>query len=113
MFANDRTLCERLGALVAQEGVVAIVVGMPYAPDGGKGVKGQEVEEFIAELRRHTPVTVTTWDESSTSVDAVRAMIASGLGRKRRREKGRTDEMAACLILQEYLDAAARSTQTP
>lgn len=101
---NDGALLDRLADLAAAEDVRLIVVGMPYAPDGGLGRKGREVEEFVERLRMRTPVPVTTWDESGTSVAAQGALREAGMRKGRRREKGRTDEMAARLLLQEYMD---------
>jgi putative Holliday junction resolvase len=101
---NDGSIPDRIAEIVLNENVRLIVVGMPYAPDGGLGEKGREVVGFIEELRLRTPVPVTTWDESFTSVDAQGALRAAGMRKSRRKEKGRTDEMAARLLLQEYMD---------
>jgi len=49
-------------------------------------------------------VDIDTWDESYSSVNAHRAFIETGMKRKKRQEKKRVDEMAARLMLQEYLD---------
>jgi putative Holliday junction resolvase len=103
-LANDATLLDRLAEIVRVEEVVRVVVGMPYAPDGGKGGKASEVEAFIEKLRGHVRVVIDTWDESFTSVDAQRAFIETGMKRKKRRQKPRVDEMAARLMLQEYLN---------
>lgn len=102
---NDGTLLERLVALITAEGVTLVVVGLPYAPDGGKGAKAREVDGFIAQLKLHHAVPVVEWDESFTSVEAHRAIIASGKRRKKRRDKGAVDVMAARLLLQQFLDA--------
>lgn len=103
-LANDASLLGRLAEMVRGQEVVRVVVGMPYAPDGGKGAKAAEVEAFIEQLRTHVPVAIDTWDESFTSVDAHRAFIETGMKRKKRRQKPRVDEMAARLMLQEYLN---------
>jgi putative Holliday junction resolvase len=103
-FTNDGSLLARLADMIREQDVVRVVVGMPYAPDGGKGAKAAEVETFIDELRRHVRVAIDTWDESFTSVDAHRAFRETGMKRKKRRQKPRVDEMAARLLLQEYLN---------
>jgi len=101
---NDAQLLERLKGIVEKEGAAMIVVGMPYSADGGKGGKAMEVEEFITRLRGAVAVEIDTWDESYSSVNAHQAFIDGGMKRKQRREKHRVDEMAARLMLQEYLD---------
>ncbi len=103
-LANDGALLDRLATMVREQDVARVVVGMPYAPDGGTGAKGAEVEAFIGELRRHVGVAIDTWDESFSSVEAHRTFVETGMKRKKRRQKQRVDEMAARLMLQEYLN---------
>lgn len=101
---NDAYLFERLVGIIQDQDVKTIVVGMPYDSEGRKGAKAIEVDEFIERLRQMTGVDIQTWDESYSSVNAQRAFIESGMGRKKRQQKHRVDEMAARLMLQEYLD---------
>jgi len=101
---NDSTVVERLAVLVRSNEVRLIVIGMPYAPDGGKGQKAKEVDAFIARLQGAVDIPVETWDESFTSVTAQETMRRGGMKKKQREEKGRVDEMAARLLLQEYLE---------
>jgi putative Holliday junction resolvase len=90
---------------VREEQVVLVVVGMPFAPDGGPGAKGEEVARFIEILRARISVPVEVWDESFTSVDARQAFIEGGMKKRKRQEKGRVDEMAARLLLQGYMES--------
>lgn len=101
---NDRNIIERLCKIIDERDVGRVVVGMPYSPDGGKGAKAMEVEGFIQRLRLATSADIDTWDESYSSVNAQEMFIAGGMKRKRRQQKARVDEMAARLLLQEYLD---------
>ena len=102
---NTPALPAMIAATVREEQVVLIVVGMPFAPDGGPGAKGEEVGRFIEMLRRHVGVPIEIWDESFTSVDARQAFIDGGMKKRKRQEKGRVDEMAARLLLQEFLES--------
>ncbi len=107
---NDAGLLDRIRAIVQEEGVVRVVVGLPYAPDGGLGEKAREVEGFIRELSKVLEIPLDTWDESYTS-DNARAMFReAGMGKKKRQEKGRVDRMAASLMLQEFLDRSVGRT---
>ncbi len=101
---NTPGLPGMIAARVREEQVVLIVVGMPFAPDGGLGARGEEVGRFIEALRAQVQVPVEIWDESFTSVDARQAFIAGGMKKRKRQEKGRVDEMAARLLLQDYLE---------
>lgn len=103
-LSNDGNLLDRLCAIIKEHDVRLVVVGMPYSADGGKGAKAQEVDQFIGRLKQMTTTEIDTWDESLSSVNAQRAMITSGMKRKKRRQKGVVDVMAARLMLQEYLD---------
>jgi putative Holliday junction resolvase len=102
---NNAEVVDGICRIVREREVGLVVVGMPYAPDGGLGAKGKEVQEFVNRLQGSVRVPVETWDESYSSREAQRAFIAGGMKRKRRQEKGRVDEMAARLLLQEYLDS--------
>jgi putative holliday junction resolvase len=109
VLPNSRSLISTLAEFITEHEVVQVVVGMPYAPDGGAGKKGQEVEEFIQRLKGTVDVPVATWDESFTTVDASAAIRKGGMKKKQRQKKGVLDEMAARLLLQEYLDAEQNS----
>ncbi|CAG0963720.1 partial Putative pre-16S rRNA nuclease, partial [Anaerolineae bacterium] len=104
-WANDGALLPAIAKLVREEMVALIVVGMPYAPDGGKGTKARDVEAFIARLGGVVEVPLTTWDESLTSVDAHRAFREGGMKKKQRRDRAAVDTMAARILLQQFLDA--------
>lgn len=105
---NNPHLLERIAAIVRGEDVRLVVVGVPYAPDGGPGAKGREINQFIDRLRSTVAVPVETWDESHSSRNAQEAFITGGMKRKQRRlsrAEGLVDQMAARLMLQEYLDS--------
>jgi putative Holliday junction resolvase len=94
---------------VAQEGVEGFVVGLPCNLDGSPTDITPNVHLFIAELQRQFPTQwVETVDERFTSVLAQRTLLASGLGKKARRDKGTTDRISATLILQGWMDQRAR-----
>ncbi len=102
---NTPALADAIAGRVSEEQVVLVVVGMPFAPDGGPGAKGEEVGRFIETLRARISVPVEVWDESFTSVDARQAFIEGGMKKRKRQEKGRVDEMAARLLLQGYMES--------
>jgi putative Holliday junction resolvase len=102
---NDPDLMQRLQSIRDEYEVALAVVGIPLGPENEKGRKALEVEGFIRRLAGVLDVPVDTWDESFSSVEAQRILVASGMKKKRRRNKGQVDVMAARVILQEYLDA--------
>ncbi|HEY4028048.1 MAG TPA: Holliday junction resolvase RuvX [Candidatus Dormibacteraeota bacterium] len=99
------TLVERLTALAREQEATGLVVGLPRRLDGGVGPEAKAARALADELRRTSGLTVTLVDERLTSVAAERALLATGASRARRRQL--SDQVAAALILQSYLDAAA------
>jgi putative holliday junction resolvase len=100
------SLPERLAEQAARHEATELVVGLPRRMDGGLGPEAVEARALAGRLRRLTGLPVTLVDERLTSVAAERALLAMGTRRSRRREL--SDRVAAALILQTYLDSAAR-----
>lgn len=97
-------LMNELKAMVAKEPVEGFLLGWPTRLDGSDTNSTEAVRKFKARLEKTFPkLYVQLWDEQFTSKMAVQAMVAAGVSRKKRREKGSIDRMSATLILQEYL----------
>ena len=103
-LAQDlETLCR----LVERHGVAAVVVGLPLTMRGERGPQAQKVAAFCEALRKRLTVPVELIDERLTTVQGTRALQETGTrGRKR---KAMIDQVAAQLILQQFLDAGRRS----
>ncbi len=80
-----------------------ILAGLPRSLDGSIGPQARKVQGFIR-LLRDAGLTVETWDERFSTVEATRGLQASGA--QPSRDRGRLDSAAAAVILQGYLDAA-------
>ena len=91
----------RLKFLVEDLEAEAVVIGLPLRMDGSVGDAAQSATRFAKALEEGLDVPVFTQDERLTSYEAEQIMIERGLGRRERR--ARSDEMAAILILQDYL----------
>ena len=91
----------RLKSLVKDLGAQAVVVGLPLRMDGSVGEAAQRALEFADKLRAETGVEVYTEDERLTSYEADQMMIGQGLKRNERR--ARSDEVAATIILRDFL----------
>jgi putative Holliday junction resolvase len=90
-------------ALVKEENIAGLVVGLPLHLDGREGAKAVEARAFGAWLAEATGLPVVFWDERFTTVEAESALWAAGLTHRRRRD--RRDRVAAQILLQTYLDA--------
>lgn len=93
----------QIAALVADNEVAELVVGLPLTLSGEQGPQAQIVLAFVEELRRHVHVPIHLFDERLTTVEAERIMTELGLKRDQRREK--IDEVAASIILRDFLGA--------
>lgn len=90
---------------VSRENVETIVIGLPVQPNGEPSENQARVRSFTGELRKQLPdVQIDFYDERFTSVLAHRAMLDSGIGKKRRQDKALVDEISATIILQNYLE---------
>lgn len=96
-----------LWALFERYEVGRLVVGLPKNMDGTLGFKAQEVRRFIEKLTAERPIETVWVDERLTTVSAERTLLEADVSRGKRKKV--IDKMAAVLILQSYLDGAARA----
>ena len=93
----------------AKETVELILIGEPKNLDDSDTHATGPVKQFIARLKKTFPlIPIETADERYTSRMATRAMIDMGMKKKDRRNKALVDEIAATMMLQEYLEKIDR-----
>lgn len=86
--------------------VEKFVVGWPLSLSGEEGSATQMVDNFIKKLHLSFPnIGIAKVDERYTSTQARSLMVEAGIPKKKRKEKGRVDRIAAAIILQNYLDS--------
>lgn len=88
--------------IINRNRVKQMVVGLPLSEDGGLGKQAVKIKTFIEHLSRRVAIPIAYCDERFTTISA-----KSLLNKKRTRKsrnKGRYDDAAAALILQNYLD---------
>ena len=99
------TLLPYLKDYCAREEVDLFVVGEAKRMDGSPSESMQYIEPFVASLRTAFPdKEVARVDERFTSKMAFQTMIDSGLRKKQRRDKGMVDQIAATIMLQDYMN---------
>ena len=89
--------------IVAAQDIHKIVVGLPLTLKGEYSSQTKVVQDFIDKLMQTGETSVVHIDERLSSVAAERSLQEQGV--KTGHEKGRVDETAAAIILQEYLDS--------
>jgi len=97
--------------LIRAEDVVGFIVGLPVHADGNASRMSAEVERFAAWLGGVTGLPIVFQDERYTSVEATGLLARAGLTRGRR--KGRTDAVAAQIILTSWLESARDDRPAP
>lgn len=86
------------------EDVESFVIGYPVSLKGQTTDSTKLVEKFVEKLKSTFPeIPVNLIDERFTSKIAMQSMIASGMSKKDRREKGNVDKVSAVIILQDFL----------
>jgi len=100
---GTRSWLREIEAIIGQNEVEKIVIGLPKNMNGSLGKKGEEVLAFAKILERVVKVPIVTWDERLTTVSAEKVLRQAELSRKKR--KNILDKLSACIILQNYLDS--------
>lgn len=90
-----------------KEAVELIIIGEPKNWDDTDTHATPLVEKCIKELQKNFPlIPVKKVDERNTSKMAKQSMIEMGMKKKQRRNKALVDEIAATIMLQEYIRAS-------
>jgi len=103
---SDEQAIEAIAQLAREERVEALVVGYPRSLDGSVGPQARLVESFAQRAGEACALPVELQDERLTSKQAERAAP----GAKKR--KGPSDDIAAAIILQAFLDRAGTNRAT-
>ena len=89
--------------IISQQDINLIIVGLPLTLKGKHSKQTIIVQNFIDKLKQKVIIPVLHIDERLSSVAAERSLKEQNV--KTGYEKGRIDETAAAIILQEYLDS--------
>ena len=88
----------------SKEQVELVIIGMPVNWDDSATHATPLVKKFIAAFKKAFPnIPIKEVDERYTSKMASQAMLEMGLKKKQRQNKSMVDQIAATIILQEYL----------
>ncbi len=99
VMANKGSIAQAVGeiaATVQQEGIVAIVVGLPKSQRGKTTDMTTAATDFAAQLRQAVTIPVIMADERMTSSSVLAAPGGTG--------SAPIDARAATVLLQDYLD---------
>lgn len=99
--------CQMILKKVEAEDVKKIILGLPKHMNNDLGIRGEISVQFKAMLERKKGLEVVLWDERLSTKTALSTMIKGNEQRKNQKQK--KDELAAVIILQNYLDYIRRS----
>lgn len=106
LTVETKELLPWLKDYVSREQVDRIVIGYPRQMNGEDSETVPAIRACEEQIRRQLPeIQVVEWDERFTSVLAHQAMIAGGMKKKDRQDKAQVDRLAACIILESYLES--------
>ncbi len=98
-----RKTCARIAEIAAERHVELMVLGRPLHMDGSAGERVEKCEAFKEMLERRTGIPVVWQDERLTTVAADEILADSGVPADERKKY--IDQVAASLILKEYMEA--------
>ena len=105
---HSKELISFLKNYFEKEPVELIIIGEPKNWDDSDTHATPLVEKCIKDLQKHFPaMPLKKVDERYTSKMASQAMIDMGLKKMQRRNKALVDEIAATIMLQEYMSSEA------
>ena len=98
-------LSDFIADIVIKENIECFVVGDPKNLDGTNTDSTGHVNGFVKRLKKLYPkIILHQIDERFTSKIAKQSILASGIKKKKRKNKALVDSVSAAIILQDYLD---------
>ena len=96
-----------LKELLTKHSIETFVLGYPIALNGGDTDITENVRLLKSALEKEFPnLTIVLFDERFTSKIAQQTLIQT-VSKKKRREKGRVDQLSATIILQDYMNTVS------
>jgi putative Holliday junction resolvase len=106
LTVETKDLLNWLKDYFVHEQVDEIVIGHPTQMNGEESESMNYIRPFMGVFKKTFPdKPITMFDERFTSVLAHRAMIEGGMKKKNRQDKAVVDKIAACIILEGYMDS--------
>lgn len=98
---SSTELLKRILLVIDEEGIEAVVIGLPFNMDGTEGARAKDVRSFAKLLADKLEIPVLFHDERLSSFEAEQLIVALELTRKKK--KKRLDAIAAAEILKAFL----------
>lgn len=100
---SSKYLLEELAKILDEYKPERVVIGLPKNMDGSVGFRGEATYKFAEKFKEIYGGEIIFWDERLSTVSATRVMNETNTRGKDRKKV--LDTVAACFILQSYLDS--------
>ena len=101
-YKDFNDLSSQLKSIIIENDIEGIVLGFPIGMQGQRTQQTDKVAEFAELLKYAVDVPIALEDERLSSISAEKSLILQNV--KTGHNKGRIDETAAAIFLQQYLD---------
>lgn len=97
-----RKTIRRIEEIIQEKQVSKIIIGKPLNMDGAEGQRVEKTKEFVKLLEKRTNIEIIWQDERLTSIEAMEILKENQI--KKSETKKYIDQVAAMLILEEYMN---------
>lgn len=97
---------DRIGAIVREQNVGGLIIGLPLNMDGSEGPSAQSARAFGRNFSLRSELPIAFCDERLSTVAVTRTLLDADASRKKRAAV--VDKMAAAFVLQGALDHLKR-----
>ncbi len=98
-----KTFFAELESIIDENNITELLIGVPYTLSGNISRKTNDILNIIKKLRNRLSIPIIEWDESLSTKQAHNILHRSG--KKPSKQRHQIDQIAAVVILQEYLDS--------
>ena len=99
---SRQVVFDQIAKICSENEVHKIIIGLPFLGSGDEGSLVEEAREFGQNLSKELSIPVDYEEEQYTSAEAERIIAENNV--KYDRKDGKVDEMAAVLILEQYIN---------
>lgn len=103
---SQKELFRRILKIIQENDVGLIIIGNPLSHKGEATEMSDEISRFIKRLKKRINTEIKLWDERFTSQYAMNILKAM----KVKKQKGLVDQVAASIMLDEYLRSCSTCT---
>lgn len=104
---KEDDIISEINTICKENEVEKIIVGLPFKKSGDPGELVPEIKDFAQKLSQATGLETTFEEEELTSAEAEHLLKEAGA--KINKKDGKVDELAAVLILEQYINSNLKS----